>query len=150
MFIKNSVVNIVDDNYVDVIDYPIQFVNRKHSISSYNYAQKIMFFSHINSVVSEVKTAEFKLVKLIAVNTLGQVFEVVCDDCTEIGTVNRNYITYTKINQLRANSSILVDTTGMPCKIISIEDYTDLEEMVYDVMSNKGRNKFVNGLMFKA
>lgn len=150
MFIKNSVVSIADDNYVDTIDYPIYLVNRKNSIASYNFSQKILFYSHINKVQAEVKDAEFRLVKIMAVNTLGKVFTVVCDDNTEIGVARGAFVSYIPVNTLREKSSILIDSEGFLCKIISIEDYHEVEDKVYNIASNKGHNKFVNGLMFKA
>jgi len=150
MFIKNSEVLIAGDNYIDAIGYPIQFVTRKSSIASYNFAQKIMFFSHINKTIAEVKTAEYNLIRLIARNTKGEGFEVVCDDKTLIGISRGRYIDYVEIRELKENSSILIDAAGLLCKIQVIEPYYDAVDKVYDVASNKGSNKFVNGLMFKA
>ena len=150
MFAKNSEVLIADENYVDVAGYPIQFVSRKHSISSYNFSQKTLFFSHINRTEVEVKTAEFKLVKLVARNTKGQRFEVVCDDKTPIGISRGRYIDYIEVGRLKQNSSILIDTEGLLCKIESIEPHYENEDKVFNVGSNKGANKFINGLLFKA
>jgi len=150
MFVKNTEILIAGDNYVDVIGYPIQFVTRKSSIASYNFAQKIMFFSHINRTITEVKTAEFNMVKLIARNTKGRAFEVVCDDKTLIGISRGRYIEYVEVRSLKENSSILIDDEGLLCKIQVIEPYYENVDKVYNTGSNKGSNKFVNGLMFKA
>jgi len=150
MFQKWSKVTIGSENYSDVIDFPINEVSRKNSIASYNFPQKTLFFSHINGVVEEKMTKEFKLVRLTAVNTKGQVFSVVCDDQTEIAISRNTYVMYAKIVELRSSSSILVDVEGLLCKIVSIEDHFEKESELFDVKSNKGNSKFVNGLMFKA
>lgn len=150
MFAVRSKVTIAADNYCDVIDYTINQITRKQSIASYNYAQKTMFFSHINKVVEEPMTPEFKLIELMVVNSLGEVYTVVCDDNTEIAVSRGRYTSYTKIKDLRTSSSILLDTKGFLCRIVYIKPYYDHEFHVYDVKSNKGSNKFVNGIMFKA
>jgi hypothetical protein len=150
MFQKGSLITIAADNYSDVQKHPINHVTRKQSIASYNYPQKILFFSHINKVVNEKFTAEFKLVRITAVNTKGFVFSVICDDQTEIAISKGIYVSFAKVADLRSSSSILVDEEGFPCKIVSIEPFYGTESEVFDVRSNKGNSKFVNGLMFKA
>lgn len=150
MFAKWSTITVADDNYVDTTHYQMNMVTRKDSIASYNFPQKVMFFSHINKVIEEPMTAEFKLVKLTAVNVLGEVFSVVCDDATEIAVSRKKYVSFVKIRDLRSSSCMLIDTDGLLCKIVSIEPYAHSESTVYDVRSNKGNSKFVNGLMFRA
>jgi len=150
MFQEWSRVSLAGDNYSDVIDFPVNKVTRKQSIASYNFPQKILFFSHVNKVVEEKMTKEFKLVRLSAVNTKGQVFSVVCDDQTEIAISRNSYVTYIKVADLRSSSSILIDVEGFLCKISEIVPHLEKEVKLFDVRSNKGSSKFVNGLMFKA
>ena len=150
MFAKWSKVTIAAENYCDTIDFNIDQISRKQSIASYNFPQKTMFFSHINKIVEEAMTPEFKLIRLIVVNVLGEVYEVVCDDNTEIAVSRGRYTAFVKICDLRSSSSMLLDVKGLLCKIVSIETHYDTEDIVYDVQSNKGNSKFVNGLMFRA
>lgn len=150
MFPKWSMIAIADENYCDVVDFPIDTVTRKQSIASYNFPQKTMFFSHINKLDSaEMDRKVFKLLTLTAVNPLGEVYQVVCDESTEIAIARGHYNTFSKVKDLRASSSLLIDMKGYLCKIVSIEECFDTETL-YDVKSNKGNSKFVNGLMFKA
>ncbi len=150
MFQKWSNVTIAADNYTDIINYPINNISRKQSIASYNFTKKILFYSHINKVEEINMSAEFRLIQLIAQNTKGDVFSVVCDELTDIAISRGAYVTYKKIKDLRSSSSILIDSEGFLCKIISIEKHLEKENRVYNIRSNKGNNKFVNGLMFKA
>jgi hypothetical protein len=151
MFPKWSNITIADENYCDVIDFPIDQVTRKQSIASYNFPQKTLFFSHINKLDDEQMDHKvFKLILLTVVNPLGEVYSVACDEATEIAVSRGRYSTFVKVKDLRTSSSLLIDRKGYICKIVSIEDYFDTEDRVYDVKSNKGNSKFVNGLMFKA
>lgn len=150
MFPKWSTVIIADDDYSNILDLQIDQIDRKESIASYNYSLKTLFFSHINKVEKEPMTAEFKLLKVDAVNTKGKMFSVVCDDNTEIAVLRGNYTAFVKVSELRSGSNILIDSEGLMCKIINIEKYCDRENVLYNIKSNKGNNKFVNGLMFKA
>lgn len=150
MFTKWSTITIAADNYCDVIDFPICEVSRKQSIASYNFPQKTMFFSHINKIEEEPWDVDIKLVRLTAVNSLGSVYTVVCSDTTEIAVSHQRYSTFLKVKDLRSSSSLLIDTDGHLCNIVSIEDHFEKEDVVFDVKSNKGNSKFVCGLMFKA
>ncbi len=150
MFAKQSYVTIAADNYCDVIEYPINYITRKHSIASYNYPQKTMFFSHINKVIEEPMTSEFELIELMALNSLSEVYTIVCDVNAEIAVSRGRYTSYVKIKDLRTSSNILVDIKGFLCRIVHIKPYYDHEFRMYDVKSNKGNSKFVNGIMFKA
>ena len=151
MFQKDSKITIADENYSDTVAYPISKITRKHSIASYNFAQKTLFFSHVNKVENEVYDRSlFKLVKITAVSSAGTKYTVICDEATEIAIARGTYNTFAKISDLRSTSSILVDEFGLLCKIIDIEDYEEIEYTLYNVYSNKGNSKFVNGLMFKA
>lgn len=151
MFQKWSRVTVARENYSDTVEFPVNEVTRKFSIASYNFSQKTMFFSHVNKVVEEPFDKKlYKLLRLTAVSTTGNVYTVVCDEATEIAIARGNYATFAKISELRSSSSILIDDQGFLCKIVDIEDYEEIEEALYDVRSNKGNSKFVNGLMFKA
>lgn len=150
MFVRKSNVTIAAENYSDVIEYPIDQISRKQSIASYNFPQKTMFFSHINKIVEEPMSPEFRLVRMTAMNARGDMYTVVCDDETEVAIARGRFTTFAKIHELRQSSSILIDTFGFMCKIIRIEPHYDSEFQVYDVKSNKGSTKFVNGIMFKA
>lgn len=151
MFQKWSRVSIAGENYSDVVEYPINEITRKFSIASYNFSQKTMFFSHVNRVDKEPFDLKlFKLVRVTAISTTGNVYTVVCDESTEIAIARGSYATFAKVSDLRSSSSILIDDKGFLCKIVEIEDYAEIEEELFDVRSNKGNSKFVNGLMFKA
>jgi hypothetical protein len=150
MFVKWSDLTIAADNYCDTVNLPIADVTRKQSIASYNYPQKTVFFSHINKIVVEPMDVDIRLVTLMAVNSLGEVYRVVCSEDTSIAVLRGRFTTFAKISELRSSSSILIDENGYLCKIISIDPYFDKEDVVIDVKSNKGNSKFVNGLMFRA
>lgn len=150
MFPKWSNITIADENYCDTVEFPIETVTRKQSIASYNFPQKTMFFSHINKTEEAPMDRKiFKLLTLTAVNPLGEVYQVVCDESTEIAVSRGRYNTFAKVKDLRTSSSLLIDVKGYICKIISVEECFDTDTL-YDVKSNKGNSKFVNGLMFKA
>lgn len=150
MFVKWSKITVADENYCDVVDMPISDVNRKLSIASFNFQQRTLFFSHINKIIEEPMDKDIQLMQITAENTSGKRYVVVCSADAKIAIVRGNYTSFVDVMSLRSSSSILVDADGRLCKIVSIEPYYDSEDVVYDIKSNKGNSKFVNGLMFKA
>lgn len=149
MFAKDSSVLIADDDYVNSIEFPIQFVSRSQSIQSFNVAKKISFFAHVNATTAEHPLPGGDMIQIEAINTRNERYTVTCEPETKIAVRKNEYLKYIPVSAL-TTTSVLVDKLGYPCKILSKGPGFNYNNKLYGVSSNKAPNMCVNGLIFKS